>query len=767
MRESKFRHVYGEVWKEKYDDLQLSTKVTESVGVRGNSKFVAIPWYGAGGAIAVLPAGAFGKAPRDMNKIMGHTGAVQDFEFSPFDENLLLSASEDATLKLWSIPDGGLTEHMREPRVTLEGHTKKVFFCTFNPSAAGIAASASFDCSCNVWDLDAGECAFSMQTPDQLYSLKWNYSGSLLAGTCKDYHLYIIDPRANAIVMRNKAHEGNKASRCEWVAGRAPDDWTKIFTSGFSKSTSDRQIFLWDIRSFATNQGTSTQPLCTKVAEHGPGPLNLHYDAGTQMLYSIGKGDGVITYYELTPEAPFLHLLSQFTATTSQKGFDFIPKRSVDVKGYEVMRGLKLEAACVQPISFKLTRRSGVDVFEEDIYPDCPSLTPALIAERWTASNEALPPVLQSMRLPGMRVRPAAERGEGFSARKSKTDVEAEGDEEPLPAQAVQTVPLVLEDVKPVEVPSCSHCTLPEDHPLHHLVGDDGKIDLNKAIEEWSEHQTQRATLMQASEDAADRASELAIELAKSEEQRLELERRVAELESREAEREVAESIERMKMKSIADKEQREAEDMVPAEPYFRGKANLQAPIVKEKRTEKTGAEDARFEPEGGYFACKKCGKPIYSYEAKSKSGGGWPAFDKCYKDAIVVKPQGDRVEITCSGCRVHLGHIFHELRLQKWNRSDQRASNSLALQYVRNDPPPGTCTVEASSSSLTFKIDLRHFEQLVSGLERTASRLVPGTVAATSGTSRRGKFSSDKIDLAGIEDIVTRLERAACTLLT
>ena len=39
---------------------------------------------------------------------------IMDFEFSPFDDNLLLSASEDTTLKLWQIPSDGLTQHLKD-----------------------------------------------------------------------------------------------------------------------------------------------------------------------------------------------------------------------------------------------------------------------------------------------------------------------------------------------------------------------------------------------------------------------------------------------------------------------------------------------------------------------------------------------------------------------------------------------------------------------------------------------------------------------------
>jgi hypothetical protein len=58
--------------------------------------------------------------------IKGHTGAITDVAFSPFVDQLLGSTSEDGTTKLWVIPEGGITEHVKEWDAELKGHTHKV-----------------------------------------------------------------------------------------------------------------------------------------------------------------------------------------------------------------------------------------------------------------------------------------------------------------------------------------------------------------------------------------------------------------------------------------------------------------------------------------------------------------------------------------------------------------------------------------------------------------------------------------------------------------
>ena len=36
--------------------------------------------------------------------------------------------------------------------------------------------------------------------PDIIYSFSWNYNGSLLATTCKDKKIRVIDPRRNEVI---------------------------------------------------------------------------------------------------------------------------------------------------------------------------------------------------------------------------------------------------------------------------------------------------------------------------------------------------------------------------------------------------------------------------------------------------------------------------------------------------------------------------------------------------------------------------------------
>ena len=57
-------------------------------------------------------------------QVSGHSRPVLDIKWNPFNDNIIASASEDCTVKLWYIPDGGLglAADLTEYLVELHGH---------------------------------------------------------------------------------------------------------------------------------------------------------------------------------------------------------------------------------------------------------------------------------------------------------------------------------------------------------------------------------------------------------------------------------------------------------------------------------------------------------------------------------------------------------------------------------------------------------------------------------------------------------------------
>lgn len=134
--------------------------------------------------------------------VTGHTGPVLDIDWCPHNDNVIASASDDTTVMVWQIPDYTPVRNITEPVITLEGHSKRVGILSWHPTARNVLLSAGGDNVIIIWNVGTGEVLLSLDDihPDVIHSVCWNSNGSLLATTCKDKTLRIIDPRKSQVV---------------------------------------------------------------------------------------------------------------------------------------------------------------------------------------------------------------------------------------------------------------------------------------------------------------------------------------------------------------------------------------------------------------------------------------------------------------------------------------------------------------------------------------------------------------------------------------
>ena len=72
----------------------------------------------------------------------GHKAAVLDIQWCPHHDDVIASASEDCTVKVWQIPEGGLTKNLEESIVDLVAHQRRVGLVLWHPTAQNILLSA-------------------------------------------------------------------------------------------------------------------------------------------------------------------------------------------------------------------------------------------------------------------------------------------------------------------------------------------------------------------------------------------------------------------------------------------------------------------------------------------------------------------------------------------------------------------------------------------------------------------------------------------------
>ena len=88
--------------------------------------------------------------------------------------------------------------------------------------------------------------------------------------------------------------------------------------------------------------------------------------------------------------------------------------------------------------------------------------------------------------------------------------------------------------------------------------------------------------------------------------------------------------------------------------------------VCRNKGTERPFSGEYVDCKDEGIYACVCCGNELFSSETKFESGTGWPSF----WTPIVpenIRTEGDhshfmrRVEVLCSACDAHIGHVFDD----------------------------------------------------------------------------------------------------------
>ncbi len=93
---------------------------------------------------------------------------------------------------------------------------------------------------------------------------------------------------------------------------------------------------------------------------------------------------------------------------------------------------------------------------------------------------------------------------------------------------------------------------------------------------------------------------------------------------------------------------------------------NEEYQILRKKGTEPAFTGKYVNYKKEGIYVCAGCANPLFSSETKFDSGSGWPSFwDVISKESVELKSDNSfgmkRVEVVCSRCGGHLGHVFED----------------------------------------------------------------------------------------------------------
>lgn len=85
-----------------------------------------------------------------------------------------------------------------------------------------------------------------------------------------------------------------------------------------------------------------------------------------------------------------------------------------------------------------------------------------------------------------------------------------------------------------------------------------------------------------------------------------------------------------------------------------------------------------------GTYVCVCCQQSLFLSKDKFQSGCGWPSFSESILDNVSYLPDTthgmNRIEIQCSNCQSHLGHVFDDGPKPTFKRY---CVNSLSINFI------------------------------------------------------------------------------------
>jgi len=385
---SKFRHTYCPA--NLKDDLDQQFTDWKKFYVGSQSSFsacsrnwLAVSKAGAGGPVVVRHVDKLGRLPNSSPEINSQKGKVTDLAFNPFVPDMLVTGSEDTTVHGHLLKDDGEGSIVAEesPLFELEAHHKKVCHLAFNPTANNVLASSDWDGVVNIWDIASQQTIFHSALGKNTFSLEWNYNGSMLASTSKDKTLRLFDPRApEAAFEIPDAFAKATSFKCFWLP-----DYGWIGATGQNRQ-GKRYIKFWDV-------GTQQLVHKEKFANEGSGILYPMYDAGRNMLWVWGKGEGSIRFLDIKNSGKIYKECGHTQSSTPTKGGCWMPMNGLDTGGCELQRFYCMRTKDgnnkVVPLKFIIPRK--VQGYHADLYPDVPAGQPSLESDAWVDGGSAEP----------------------------------------------------------------------------------------------------------------------------------------------------------------------------------------------------------------------------------------------------------------------------------------------------------------------------------------------------------------------------------------
>ena len=162
--------------------------------------------------------------------ILRHGGSVQTVKFSPVNNSLIASASDNSTIKLWNLQN--------DTETTLRGHSRKIHSVAFSPDGQRLV-SGSDDWTCRLWDVEAGTHIATLEhiidrNRSPVTEVAFSPDGELLATAGVDVKLWEVSTQNEIETLQHN----------EWVVALAFSPNGELLATGDNQG----RVKIWSIQ---------------------------------------------------------------------------------------------------------------------------------------------------------------------------------------------------------------------------------------------------------------------------------------------------------------------------------------------------------------------------------------------------------------------------------------------------------------------------------------------------------------------------------------
>lgn len=171
----------------------------------------------------------------NASMMTGHTGAIMESHFSTDGSNVFTCAT-DKTLSIWDVP---LAQRIRK----LKGHTGYVNSIRATRRGNPILVSGSDDCTVKIWDPRKRNAVHTLDNKYQVTAVCFNDTGECVISGGIDNDIKVWDIRQNSILYTLSGHS-------DTVTGLSlSPDGSYVLSNAM-----DNTLRIWDIRSYAPTE---------------------------------------------------------------------------------------------------------------------------------------------------------------------------------------------------------------------------------------------------------------------------------------------------------------------------------------------------------------------------------------------------------------------------------------------------------------------------------------------------------------------------------